>query len=258
MNPIQNGPAPVELINRREALRRVSLMLGGTTLIGGNALLAACAEGVDRNVATVGSFTAEDIALLDEIAETMLPETSTPGARAADVGPFMALMVTDTYRENDQETFREGMRRLEAASREANGTSFLDSSPAQRLDLLERIDREQWEYMRARGEARTRRARGSGSDTVESVDAGADASGDAFLPDQRQENAPNSAGGSAAPAITADAPPHYFRMMKELALLGYFTSEIGYTEVLRYEETPGRFEPCVPYTEGEAAWAPHA
>jgi len=55
-----------------------------------------------------------------------------------------------------------------------------------------------------------------------------------------------------------DTPAHYFRMMKELALLGYFTSEIGYTKAMRYAETPGRFDPCVRYTPGDPAWAPHA
>jgi hypothetical protein len=47
-------------------------------------------------------------------------------------------------------------------------------------------------------------------------------------------------------------------MIKELTLLGYFTSEIGYTQALRYVETPGRFDPCVPYEPGDKAWAPHA
>jgi hypothetical protein len=56
----------------------------------------------------------------------------------------------------------------------------------------------------------------------------------------------------------ADAPAHYFRMIKELALLGYFTSEIGYTQAMRYVETPGRYDPCVPYAPGEKSWAPHA
>jgi poly(3-hydroxybutyrate) depolymerase len=46
--------------------------------------------------------------------------------------------------------------------------------------------------------------------------------------------------------------------MKELALLGYFTSEIGCTRALRYLEAPGRFDPCVPYTPGDPAWAGHA
>ena len=43
-----------------------------------------------------------------------------------------------------------------------------------------------------------------------------------------------------------------------LALLGFFTSKIGYTQVLRYVETPGRYDPCAPYTPGEPAWALHA
>jgi hypothetical protein len=56
----------------------------------------------------------------------------------------------------------------------------------------------------------------------------------------------------------SDAPAHYFRMMKELVLLGYFTSEIGYTQAQRYVESPGRFDPCLPHTPGERSWAPHA
>ena len=57
---------------------------------------------------------------------------------------------------------------------------------------------------------------------------------------------------------TGDAPTHFFRMMKELALLGYFTSEIGYTKAMRYIETPSRYDPCVPFEPGEKAWARHA
>jgi hypothetical protein len=56
----------------------------------------------------------------------------------------------------------------------------------------------------------------------------------------------------------ADAPTPYFRMMKELTLLGFFTSEIGCTQALRYKESPGPFEACVPYTKGDRAWAGHA
>ncbi len=50
-------------------------------------------------------------------------------------------------------------------------------------------------------------------------------------------------------------PAHYFRLMKELTLLGYFTSEIGATQALRYVESPGRYEGCIPYKKGEKAWA---
>jgi hypothetical protein len=47
-------------------------------------------------------------------------------------------------------------------------------------------------------------------------------------------------------------------MMKELTMLGYFTSEIGCKQAQRYAETPGRYDPCVPYKKGDKAWAPHA
>ena len=35
-------------------------------------------------------------------------------------------------------------------------------------------------------------------------------------------------------------PNYYYAMMKQLTLLGYFTSEIGCTQARRYVETPGR------------------
>jgi hypothetical protein len=57
---------------------------------------------------------------------------------------------------------------------------------------------------------------------------------------------------AAPPAAPAPAPA------PELSLQGYFTSEIGYTQAMRYLETPGAFEPCVPYAPGDRAWAPHA
>ena len=222
-------------ISRREAIQRVSAMLGGLTLVGGSALLAACEK--ERPKAPVqsaiGQFTADDIAYLDEIADTILPTTSTPGAKAAHTGAFMALMVTDTYEPKNQQVFRDGMRTLDEASRKANGTTFMASTPAQRLTLLETVDREGKSHMDAREAARKAKAK---ADTVKTP--GRDV--------------------GAANAITADTPTHYFRMMKELAMLGYFTSEIGCTQAMRYIETPGRYDPCIPYTKGERSWAGHA
>lgn len=196
-----------ELVDRREAIKRVSALLGGVALVGGSALWTGCRS---ENVATgaaVGTFTGDDVALLDEIADTILPETHTPGAKAAKVGPFMAVMVTDCYAANDQKIFQTGLRALDDASQKANGKSFMSSSPAARLTLLESLDREQKSYM-----------------------------------DKKKP----------------EDPSHYFRMMKELAMLGYFTSEIGYTKAQRYAESPGRFDPCNPYKKGETSWAPHA
>lgn len=50
-------------------------------------------------------------------------------------------------------------------------------------------------------------------------------------------------------------PTHYFQFLKELTLLGYFTSEAGATKALRYVPVPGKFEGCIPYKKGDKAWA---
>ena len=51
-----------------------------------------------------------------------------------------------------------------------------------------------------------------------------------------------------------DEPEHYFRMLKQLTLLGYFSSEIGCTKALRYLEVPGAYRGDVPYKKGDRAW----
>jgi Gluconate 2-dehydrogenase subunit 3 len=192
-----------DLVTRREAIRRVSALFGGAVLVGQSAWLTGCATG--RRSSDLLSET--DVVLLDEIADTILPATKTPGAKAAGVGPFIAVMVRDTYDPGEQRTFLDGLETLERESQLQNGGGFMASSPAQRVALLERIDRETIDYLRQPGNADR---------------------------------------------------PHYFRMIKELTLLGYFTSEIGYTQAMRYAETPGRFDPAITYAAGDKAWAPHA
>jgi hypothetical protein len=239
------------LLDRREAIKRVSALLGGIAFVGGSSLLTACerrAQSVDSTA--VADFTAEEVALLDEIAETILPETSTPGAKAVQTGAFMALMVKDTYQPNDAKIFRDGMRSIDEETRKAHNVTFMAATAAQRLSVLERLDRVQRQHSLARENAQ-RAKQGLPPAPVETKSA------EAHLPGQIQEGAPGADVGAAV-AITADSPAHYFRMMKELALLGYFTSEIGCTQAQRYAETPGRYDPCVPYKAGEKAWAPHA
>jgi hypothetical protein len=199
------------MIDRREAVKRVSFLLGGFALVGGTGLLQGCTP-KERAAATVsgtGSFKATDVAYLDEVADTILPTTAkSPGAKAAQTGAFMALMVNDTYTPADQKVFTDGLAAMETACKAAHaGKGFMEITPEQRTAFLTTLDKEQHAYTATR---------------------------------------------------KGDMPPHYFRQMKELSLLGYFTSEIGYTQAMRYKETPGRWDPCTPYTKGETTWAQHA
>lgn len=182
-------------MTRKEAVQYISVLLGGT-LAGANSFLTGC-KMTDKKV-----LDSNDSAYLDEIAETILPETKTPGAKAAKVGSFMILMINDCYDEKEQAIFREGMQKINDQAQSEFGKEFVAITPLQRHELLVQVDNEQKQYMKNKKQGE---------------------------------------------------PVHYFRMMKELTLLGYFTSKPGCTQAKRYMPVPGKYIGCVPYTKGEKA-----
>jgi hypothetical protein len=190
-------------MNRREALSSVALLLGGT-LIGSEMFLSGCTN-ENKKIGTAGlEFSPEDISFLDEVGDTIIPATDTPGAKDAKIGEFMHTIVRDCYNKTDQDIFIAGMAKLNNASKSMNGKYFLESNPEERKNLLISLDKEQKDY--------------------------------------------------TANKKPTD-PAHYFRMMKELTIWGYFTSEPGATKALRYVAVPGRYEGCIPYKKGDKAWA---
>lgn len=180
-------------------------MLLGGTIIGSNLFLEmACTPATNKAAASGTFFNSDQIAFLDEMGETILPATSTPGAKAAKVGEFMNVMVRDCYTKRDQGIFREGMKRLDEQCKKEQGKSFMECSPAERTAFLTKVDDRQKAYMKSK---------------------------------------------------TPEQPSHYFRMIKELTLLGFFTSEVGATKALRYVAIPGKYDGSLPYKKGDKAWA---
>ncbi|RSK43658.1 gluconate 2-dehydrogenase subunit 3 family protein [Hymenobacter perfusus] len=202
-------------MNRRDALARVALLMGGA-VIGGDYFLSSCSSPSEEKTKAKAPqsaaapkelpavLNAEQIAYLNEVGDTILPTTKSPGAKAADVGGFMAVMVRDCYKPADQQIFKQGLTKLEAAANQQYKKGFLALDATQRTNLLTALDAEQKNYAKTK---------------------------------------------------TPEQPNHYFRMMKELTLLGYFTSEVGATKALRYLPVPGKYDGCVPYKKGDRAWA---
>jgi hypothetical protein len=194
-------------MTRREALLKMAVALGAT--VAGPRLLAAAFQPGPP----VG-FTPADLALLDEIGDTIIPPTHIPGAKAAAIGAFMAMMINDCYEAADQAVFKAGLAKLPADYAAKYREPFLTGQPANRTAFLNELDREQRAHT-----AQLRKER-------------------------REAGLPENGGA-----------PHYFRLMKELTLLGYFTSEIGCTQAMRYLEVPGRFDGDAPYVKGDPDWA---
>lgn len=184
-------------MNRRELLKLVAATTGGV-VIGGELFLAGC-KSKDATVAGL-SFSETDIAFLDEVAETILPKTTTAGAKEAEVGKFMTVMVTDCYEVADQKTFKEGMKKLDEACNKMHGHSFMKADATHRKELLISLDKEAKDYLKNK---------------------------------------------------KPDDPNHYFQMMKQLTLVGYFTSKPGVEQNFNYQQVPGRYDGAVPYKKGD-------
>src|SRR5688500_8014016 len=109
-------------MDRRELLKMIATLTGGV-VIGSEVFLTGC-KPKDQTTTTTHLLTTDDIAFLDEVAETVLPQTATPGAKAAKVGAFMVTYVNDCYEEKDQKIFREGIKKIDDACEKMHKHDF--------------------------------------------------------------------------------------------------------------------------------------
>ena len=188
-------------IDRREAIRRVSLLLGGTlSLPAITGILAGCTGERESGASwKPRALSAKQGEMVATIAEQIIPRTDTPGARDAGVHRFVDEMMADYYPAGERARFLAGLADLDERARRGCGNDFLACAASEQASLLAVLDRE------AVGRAASR------------------------------------------------TEPHWFRTMKELTLLGYYTSEAGLTKELGWVQVPGRYDGCVPLDAGRGS-----
>jgi len=136
-------------MNRRDAIARVGLLVGGT-VVGANVFLTGCAR-KSEEAASALTFTPENISFLDEVGETILPTTAaSPGAKEAKIGEFMKAIVSDCYEEKDQKAFFEIFIKLDQSAEKKFSKTFLKLAPADRQSLLIVIDQEAKDYQKSK------------------------------------------------------------------------------------------------------------
>jgi hypothetical protein len=139
------------------------------------------------------------------IAEIIIPQTNTPGAKAARVNEFIDLILTDWYDEEEKSTFMTGLANVDVRTRELHGKDFIQCGEKQQIEILGALD----DDMASRAEDARRRR-------------------------------------------THPPEKNFFFMMKQLTLVGYYTSQIGFEQELHGEIIPSRHAGCAPLEE-EAA-----
>lgn len=177
-------------MERRDAIARVALLIGGTLSVGTLAIvLEGCKTGGGSKVGKDFAIVPQHHEMIAEIAELILPKTSTPGAKEAKVPEFIEYMLKECYDEKQQKSFFTSLDKLNDG---ANG-DFMKATVEQKLALLK----------------------------VEDV---------------------------------AKKRSEFWNIMKDLTVLGYFTSELGATKAAEYLEVPGKYE-GIKLQKGQKVWA---
>lgn len=202
-------------MNRREAVRSVAFMMAGAlsaTTIG--VFLEGCNPTSDEKRS--GLFTAEEGEMITEIADIIIPTTKTPGAKAAGVGPWIAMMLKDCYPKEAQDAFVKGLKDLDDHAKKEFGSGFLKISLKEREELVGKLREEAIVTQKA----------------------------------EREQAAKDK-----TPKEEIKPIPNFFAISRDLTLLGYFTSEVGATQAYEYVEIPGRYDGDVPLKPGQRVWA---
>jgi len=185
-------------VSRREAIKRAAIFFGSTLFLPDVLKAWESPKILNKSI----RFSADQSAIIAQVADIIVPTTSTPGAKAAGVPAFIQKMVADCTPQKDQEIFFKGLNKLDSDSVEKFGKNFLDCSNEQQIAMLKLAETDSYTNDKK------------------------------FKPGE-----------------------HFFKTMKNLTVFGYFTSEIGATQALRYEPVPGKYDGDVPYKKGEKAWA---
>lgn len=171
--------------------------LSASTVAG---VLGGCQAGPAAEAWTPQTLSAQQNDLVTTIAELIIPETDTPGARAARVNTFVDKMLTEWYKADERAHFLSGLADVDARAQDVIGKAFMEGTAEEQTAVLQAMEQDAMEQ-------------------------------------------------DATPL------PPFFHTMKELTLVGYYTSEIGATQELQWLAAPGRYDGCAPLEEVGRTWA---
>ena len=235
-------------ITRREAVARTALLLGGTLAA---TSIAGAESSAWASIATPGwresTLSPAQSELVAAIAEHIIPTTDTPGARAAGVHRFVDVILTSYYKDEERNRFLAGLADVDARAKKLHGAAFLQTTPKQQIALLTAMDAESYPPPRVLEKAEPLNA-----ERAKMRDSLARQSGTgATVSDPTR---PSADGGGGETARRELEKGWFFRRMKELTLLGYYTSEPGATHELKVNPM-GIYRGDIPYRSIGHSWA---
>jgi hypothetical protein len=168
-------------MNRRQALQNIGILMGLSpfTALAVETFQVQSTEHISNQL-----FSVNEQALIAEIAEMIIPKTTSPGAKDTGVPAFIEMMIQECYRKPEQEMFKKGLENLETKAKTLGG-SFVSLKNEDKTKLLDELEAEAMKNPRA---------------------------------------------------------PSFWILIKELTLIGYYTSEVGMSQSMEYVPVPTRVE----------------
>ena len=183
-------------MDRREALKRTAWIMGG-------AISAPAIMGILKGCSAKPTIdwkpvflSADQGALVTQVADIIIPKTDTPGAKEVGVPGFIDQIVAECFKKEDQDKFVEELKAFDDAAKKEHGDAFVDLDAEQQAAFVKKVH-----------------------------DAAVEAKDE------------------------PGAPRPFILQLKELTMLGFFTSEPGATQVLQYSPVPGAYKGCIPVSE---------
>ena len=239
-------------IDRREALRRAAILLGGVisaptlaAILQRDNLAWAAAVGDAPGPWVPRTLSTAQAELVATIADRVIPPTDTPGGRAAGVHQFVDTLLTDYYPVAERDRFIAGLQGVDFRALRAHKKPFVKLTRRQQDALLGKLDRDTFppKQMVASSE---KTLQPPPRDAV--VGPGANSTG---APPQKPEADPEGMTDAIRSEMGSD---WFWHRMKELAVVGYYTSLPGSTQELHVNPM-GVWRGDIPYHRGDRAWA---
>ena len=126
------------MMKRRDLLKMIAAATG-TAFVSSNVLAYTIMPMQDSKDS---GYSKDDVAFFNEVGESIIPRTDTPGSKDANVGSIMAILLADCYSPAQRKAFNDGIVSIKLKAKTRYAKDFLLLTPEQRLALLSSLDEE--------------------------------------------------------------------------------------------------------------------
>jgi len=139
--PTDSAPEAFPGVSRRDAIKQLALACGLVLSTSSLSALAASFEApTDLTRSKKTLLNTDQLALVRELGEIIIPTTDTPGAIAAGVHDFINHFVVYCASTEEQQALLAGLKRIDTSAQSRFNKPFLSASKTQQIELLTKME----------------------------------------------------------------------------------------------------------------------